>query len=67
MGTDFNIRPAGAPVANDAAAVQVADNRTSLVQQPLADEAVLRRRAYFRALGLAGRAPRRMAVTDRMA
>jgi hypothetical protein len=67
MGTDFNIEPAGAPVANDAAAYQVVDNRTSMVLQPLAYEAVLRRRAYFRALGLAGRAPRRVVVTDRMA
>ena len=78
MSTDFNGKPAGAPAgqpANDAIAAdravsivyQVVDNRTSLVPQPFSDQAVLRRRAYFRALDLAGRAPRRLLVTDRIA
>jgi hypothetical protein len=45
---------------------QVVDNRTSLVLQQFPDEAVLRRRAYFRALDLTGRPPTRVLVTDRL-
>jgi hypothetical protein len=70
VGTDFNVGPAGAPAlqpANDAIVDRVADNRTSLVLQPFPDQAVLRRRTYFRALNLAKRAPTRLLVTDRMA
>ncbi len=44
---------------------QVVDNRTNLVVQQFPDEAVLRRRAYFRALDLTGR-PTRVLVTDRL-
>ena len=44
---------------------QVVDNRTSLVVQQFPDEAVLRRRAYFRAQDLAKDAPTRLRVTDR--
>jgi hypothetical protein len=46
---------------------QVVDVRTNLVLQQFPDQAVLRRRAYFRALDQAGRAPTRLLVTDRMA
>jgi hypothetical protein len=46
---------------------QVVDVRTNLVLQQFPDQAVLRRRAYFRALDQAGRAPTRVLVTDRMA
>jgi hypothetical protein len=46
---------------------QVVDNRTNLVLQQFPDEAVLRRRAYFRALDLAARPPTRLLVTDRLA
>ena len=45
---------------------QVVDNRTNLVVQQFPDEAALHRRAYFRALDLARRAPTRLVVTDRM-
>jgi uncharacterized FlaG/YvyC family protein len=44
---------------------QVVDNRTNLVVQQFPDEAVLRRRAYFRALDLTRGAPTRHLVTDR--
>jgi hypothetical protein len=83
MSTDFSIKPVGAPAdepANNAGATelraaqsvtavvcQVVDVRTNLVMQRFPDEAVLRRRAYFRALDQAGRAPKRLLVTDRMA
>jgi hypothetical protein len=78
MSTDFSAKPAGAPAvqpANEAIAAdravtivyQVVDNRTSLAPQQLPDQAALRRRAYFRALNLAGRAPPRLLVTDRIA
>ena len=46
---------------------QVVDNRTNLVVQQFPDEAVLRRRAYFRALDLTRGAPTRHIVTDRKA
>jgi uncharacterized FlaG/YvyC family protein len=46
---------------------QVVDNRTNLVVQQFPDEAVLRRRAYFRALDLAKDGPTRPIVTDRTA
>ena len=46
---------------------QVVDVRTNQVLQQFPDEAVLRRRAYFRALDLAERAPTRVLVTDRKA
>jgi hypothetical protein len=46
---------------------QVVDNRTNLVVQQFPDEAVLRRRAYFRALDLTKGAPTRHLVTDRKA
>jgi hypothetical protein len=57
----FVDRAAGAVV------YQVVDVRTNVVLQQFPDQAVLRRRAYFRALDLAGRAPKRLLVTDRMA
>jgi hypothetical protein len=73
VSTDFNFKPAGAPavqpadeaIATDRALAIVVDNATSL--QPTPDQAVLRRRAYFRALDLAARAPKRLLVTDRIA
>ena len=43
---------------------QVVDNRTSLVVKQFPDEAVLRRRAYFRALDLTRDAPTRLLATD---
>ena len=46
---------------------QVVDNRTNLVVQQFPDEAVLRRRAYFRALDLTRGTPTRHIVTDRKA
>jgi hypothetical protein len=46
---------------------QVVDARTNLVLQQFPDQAVLRRRAYFRALDQAGRAPTRALVTNRLA
>src|SRR6267154_1792942 len=46
---------------------QVVDNRTNLVVQQFPDEAVLRRRAYFRALDLTRDTPPRHIVTDRKA
>jgi hypothetical protein len=46
---------------------QVVDNRTNLVVQQFPDEAVLRRRAYFRTLDLAKGGPTRHIVTDRKA
>jgi hypothetical protein len=78
MSADFSVKPAGAPVvqpANDAIATDravsivypVVDNRTSLMLQPFPDQAGLRRRAYLRALDLAGRTAARLLVTDRMA
>jgi hypothetical protein len=46
---------------------QVIDNRTSEVVKQFPDEAVLRRRAYFRSLELAKEAPTRLRATDRKA
>jgi hypothetical protein len=46
---------------------QVVDNRTSEVVQQFPDEAVLRRRAYFRALDLTKNQPSRLLATDRKA
>jgi hypothetical protein len=46
---------------------QVVDNRTNLVVQQFPDEAVLRRRAYFRTLDLTKGGPTRHIVTDRKA
>ena len=45
---------------------QVVDNRTSLVVKQFPEEAVLRRRAYFRSLDLTRDAPR-LRATDRKA
>jgi hypothetical protein len=44
---------------------QAVDSRTNAVVQQFPDEAVLRRRAYFRALDLARSAPTRLVATDR--
>jgi hypothetical protein len=46
---------------------QVVDSRTSLVVKQFPDEAILRRRAYFRALDLTKDAPTRLLATDRKA
>ena len=46
---------------------RVVDNRTSLVVRQFPEEAVLRRRAYFRAVDLTKDAPARLRVTDRKA
>jgi uncharacterized FlaG/YvyC family protein len=46
---------------------QVVDDRTNLVVQQFPDEAVLRRRAYFRTLDLTRGAPTRLLATDRKA
>jgi hypothetical protein len=46
---------------------QVVDNRTSLVVRQYPDQAVLRRRAYFRALDLARAEQLRHPITDRKA
>ena len=46
---------------------QVVDNRTSQVIKQFPEEAVLRRRAYFRTLELAKGAPTRLLATDRRA
>jgi hypothetical protein len=43
---------------------QVVDTRTTLVVKQFPDEAILRRRAYFRALDLTRDAPTRQLVTD---
>jgi FlaG protein len=56
-------------IDRDAAAIvyQVVDNRTSEVIKQFPEEAVLRRRAYFRTLELAKDAPTRLRATDRKA
>lgn len=46
---------------------QVVDNRTSQVVKQFPEEAVLRRRAYFRALDLVKETPTRLGATDREA
>ena len=43
---------------------QVVDNRTSQVVKQFPEEAVLRRRAYFRALDLTRDTPQRLLATD---
>jgi hypothetical protein len=73
MSMDFSIKPVGASAgrsANNAVATELPAAQSVVAAGAGArvrDEAVLRRRAYFRALDLAGRAPRRLVVTDRMA
>jgi hypothetical protein len=56
-------------IDRDAASIvyQVVDNRTSQVVKQFPEEAVLRRRAYFRALDLTKDAPTRLRATDRRA
>ena len=56
-------------IDRDAASIvfQVVDNRTSQVIKQFPEEAVLRRRAYFRTLELAKSAPTRLLATDRRA
>ena len=56
-------------IDRDAATIvyQVVDNRTSQVVKQFPEEAVLRRRAYFRALDLTKDAPTRLRATDRRA
>ena len=56
-------------IDRDAASIvyQVVDNRTSQVVKQFPEEAVLRRRAYFRALDLTKDAPQRLRATDRRA
>ena len=56
-------------IDREAAAIvyQVVDNRTSQVVKQFPEEAVLRRRAYFRTLELAKDAPTRLLATDRKA
>src|SRR5947209_8691276 len=56
-------------IDRDAASIvyQVVDNRTSLVVKQFPEEAVLRRRAYFRTVDLTKDAPARLRVTDRKA
>jgi uncharacterized FlaG/YvyC family protein len=56
-------------IDRDAASVvyQVVDNRTSQVVRQFPEEAVLRRRAYFRTLDLTKEAPTRLSATDRKA
>ena len=53
-------------IDRDARAIvyQVVDNRTSQVVKQFPEEAVLRRRAYFRALDLTRDAPQRLLATD---
>jgi hypothetical protein len=46
---------------------QVVDNRTNLVLQQFPEEAVLRRRAYFRTLDLTKSAAKGLLATDRRA
>ena len=56
--------------ASDSAAVQVSISSASVSNQVVKqfpEEAVLRRRAYFRALDLAKDAPQRLRATDRRA
>jgi FlaG protein len=56
-------------IDRDAASIvyQVIDNRTSQVIKQFPEEAVLRRRAYFRSLELAKDTPTRLLATDRKA
>jgi uncharacterized FlaG/YvyC family protein len=56
-------------IDRDAASIvyQVVDNRTSQVVKQFPEDAILRRRAYFRTLDLTKGAPTHLAVTDRKA
>jgi len=56
-------------IDRDAAAIvyQLIDNRTSQVVNQFPEEAVLRRRAYFRSLELTRQPPTRLRATDREA
>jgi hypothetical protein len=56
-------------VDRDAAAIvyQVVDDRTNSVVEQFPEEAVLRRRAYFRTLDLTRSTPTRLLLTDRKA
>jgi FlaG protein len=56
-------------IDRDAASIvyQVVDTRTSQVIKQFPEEAVLRRRAYFRSLELTKEAPTRLRETDRKA
>ena len=56
-------------IDRDAASIvyQVIDNRTAQVVKQFPEEAVLRRRAYFRSLELAKDTPTRLLATDRKA
>jgi hypothetical protein len=72
---DINSNAVNASMSNrvfidrDAGAVvyQVVDNRTSQVVRQFPDDAMLRRRAYFRALDLSKESPTRRGGTDRRA
>jgi hypothetical protein len=80
VSTDFSIKPVGAPATPIVPpAGEAADNAVATELLPvlsvtparalrqLADEAVLRRRAYFRALDLTKSAPTGLLATDRKA
>ena len=67
LTSDFISRQAYIDQAAASIVYQVVDNRTNLVVQQFPDEAVLRRRAYFRALDLTRDTPTRHIVTDRKA
>ena len=62
--SDFVSRQAFFDRAAASVVFQVIDGRTDQVVQQFPDEAVLRRRAYFRALDLAKVAPTRLRATD---
>lgn len=62
--SDFVSRQAFFDRAAASVVFQVIDGRTDQVVQQFPDEAVLRRRAYFRALDLAKVAPTRLLATD---
>jgi hypothetical protein len=67
LASDFVSHQAFMDRAAGSVVYQVVDNRTNLVVQQFPDEAVLRRRAYFRALDLTKDTPARLLVTDRKA
>jgi hypothetical protein len=80
VSTDFSIKPVGAPATPIVPpAGEAADNAVATELLPvlsvtparalrqLADEAVLRRRAYFRTLDLTKSAPTGLLATDRKA
>jgi hypothetical protein len=62
--SDFVSRQAFFDRAAGSVVFQVIDGRTDQVVQQFPEEAVLRRRAYFRALDLAKVAPTRLRATD---